>query len=111
MIHEESSIAMNLIVRENIQECDKKNELDERRFRGSRAARRLSTLATNSSRQLNILRHYRDTFSMDRAQVCVLEQPDQVGFGGLLQRSNGGALETQVCLEILGDFTDQTLEW
>jgi hypothetical protein len=28
-----------------------------------------------------------------------------------LKGSNGGALETQVSLEILSDFTNKTLEW
>lgn len=28
-----------------------------------------------------------------------------------LQSSNGSTLEPQVCLEVLSDFTDQTLEW
>ena len=48
---------------------------------------------------------------MDGAQVGVLEESDQVSLAGLLQSHDGGALEAQVGLEVLGDFTDQTLEW
>lgn len=45
------------------------------------------------------------------AKVCVLEQADQVRLGSLLQRQHSAALETQVSLEVLGDFTNQALEW
>ena len=47
---------------------------------------------------------------MDGAQVGVFEKGDQVGFDGFLQGTNGGGLESQVGLEILGDFSHQSLE-
>lgn len=47
---------------------------------------------------------------MDGAEVGVFEQGDEVGLDGLLEGTDGGGLETQVGLEVLGDFTDQTLE-
>ena len=47
---------------------------------------------------------------MDRAQVGVFEQANQVRFGRFLQGQDRGGLESQVSLEILGDFSDQTLE-
>ena len=47
---------------------------------------------------------------MDGAQVGVLEERDEVGLDGLLEGADGGRLEAQVGLEVLGDFTDQTLE-
>ena len=47
---------------------------------------------------------------MDRAQVGVFEQANQVRFGRFLQRQDRGGLESQVSLEILGDFSDQSLE-
>ncbi len=47
---------------------------------------------------------------MDGAQVGVLEEPDEVGLAGLLERHDGGALEAQVGLEVLGDLADQALE-
>ena len=47
---------------------------------------------------------------MDGAQVGVLEQADEVGLDGLLQSTDGGRLETEVGFEVLGDFTDETLE-
>ena len=47
---------------------------------------------------------------MDRAQVGVLEEADQVGLGGLLQREHGARLEAQVGLEVLRDLAHQALE-
>lgn len=47
---------------------------------------------------------------MDGAQVGVLEETHQVGFAGLLQSHDGRALEAQVSLEVLGDFSHQALE-
>ena len=47
---------------------------------------------------------------MDGAQVGVFEETDEVGLAGFLQGHDGGALETQVSLEVLCDFTNQALE-
>lgn len=48
---------------------------------------------------------------MDGAQVGVLEEGDEVSLDGLLESADGGALEAEVALEVLGDLTDETLEW
>lgn len=47
---------------------------------------------------------------MDGAQVGVLEEGDEVGLDGLLKSTDGGGLEAEVGLEVLGNLTDQTLE-
>jgi len=47
---------------------------------------------------------------MDRAEIGVLEQPNEVSLSGLLKSGDGGALEPEVRLEILSDLTNQTLE-
>ena len=47
---------------------------------------------------------------MDGAQVGVLEEADKVGLRGLLQSKDGGALEAEVRLEVLGDLADEALE-
>ena len=47
---------------------------------------------------------------MDRAQVGVLEQTDQVSLGRLLKSHDGGRLESQIRLEVLSDLADKTLE-
>lgn len=47
---------------------------------------------------------------MDGAQVGVLEEGDEVGLDGLLESADGGALEAEVALEVLGNLTHKTLE-
>ena len=70
----------------------------------------LSTLAADSSGQLDVFRHDGDSLGVDGAQVGVLEKTDQVGLASLLQGHDSRALEAQIRLEVLGDFTDQALE-
>ena len=82
----------------------KPEERRGRTFTGLRA------FASDSSRQLNIFRHDGDPLGVDGAQVGVFKQASQVRFGRLLQRQDGVRLESQVSLEILGDFSDQALE-
>lgn len=48
---------------------------------------------------------------MDGAQVGVFEEADEVGFGGFLEGRDGRRLESKVGLEVLGNLTDETLEW
>lgn len=47
-----------------------------------------------------------DTLGVDGAQVGVLEEGDEVGLDRLLQGADGGRLEAEVGLEVLGDLTD-----
>ena len=47
---------------------------------------------------------------MDGAEIGVLEEGDEVGLDGLLEGADGGALEAEVALEVLGDLTHETLE-
>ncbi len=47
---------------------------------------------------------------MDGAQVGIFEERDEVCLNGLLKSTDGGRLEAEVRLEVLCDFTDQTLE-
>ena len=70
----------------------------------------LSTLATDTAGKLDVLGHDGHTLGMDGAQVGVLEQTDEVSLAGLLEGHDGGRLEPEVGLEVLGDFTDQALE-
>ena len=48
---------------------------------------------------------------MDGAQIGVLEQADQIGFGSLLQGEHCRRLEAEIRLEVLRDFTDQALKF
>ena len=52
----------------------------------------------------------RDALGVDGGQVGVLEERDEVGLGGLLQRTDRRRLEAQVRLEVLGDLADEALE-
>ena len=79
-------------------------------FKGTALVNNLRTFTSDSSRQLDILRHDGDSLGVDRAQVGVFEQANQVRFGRFLQGQDRGGLESQVSLEILGDFSDKSLE-
>ena len=69
----------------------------------------LNLLSLDSSSQLDVLAHDRDSLGVDRAQVGVLEQADQVALAGFPQSHDDSALEPQVSLEVLGDFSDQSI--
>ena len=71
----------------------------------------LGTLTTDAAGKLDVLWHDGDTLGVDGTEVGVLEQTDEVSLGGLLEGEHSGGLEAEVGLEILGDLTDETLEW
>uniref|UniRef100_A0A8R7PIE1 Uncharacterized protein n=1 Tax=Triticum urartu TaxID=4572 RepID=A0A8R7PIE1_TRIUA len=72
--------------------------------------RRLGALPADAAGELDVLGHDGDALGVDGAEVGVLEEPDEVRLGGLLQRGHGGALEAQVRLEVLRDLPHQPLE-
>ena len=72
--------------------------------------RRLRALAADPAGQLDVLGHDGDALGVDGAEVGVLEEADEVSLSSLLEREDGGALEAEVGLEVLGDLTDQALE-
>eukprot|EP00618_Florenciella_parvula_P014003 CAMPEP_0119535604 /NCGR_PEP_ID=MMETSP1344-20130328/48610_1 /TAXON_ID=236787 /ORGANISM="Florenciella parvula, Strain CCMP2471" /LENGTH=234 /DNA_ID=CAMNT_0007577303 /DNA_START=177 /DNA_END=881 /DNA_ORIENTATION=+ len=72
--------------------------------------RRLGALAADAAGKLDVLRHDGHALGVDGAEVGVLEEADEVGLGGLLKRHDGGALEAEVGLEVLGDLADEALE-
>jgi hypothetical protein len=47
---------------------------------------------------------------MDGTKVGVLKEGDEVSLNGLLKSTDGGRLEAEVRLEVLGNLTDETLE-
>jgi len=61
-------------------------------------------------RKLDVLRLNGDTLGVDSAKVGILKEGDEVSLNGLLKSTDGGRLESEVRLEVLGDFTDETLE-
>ena len=70
----------------------------------------LRALTADAAGEVDVLGHDGDALGVDRAQVGVLEEPDKVGLGRLLQGHDGGALEAEVGLEVLGDLADEALE-
>lgn len=68
------------------------------------------SLATDPAGQVQVLSHDRDSFGVDSTQVGVFEQTDQVCFGGFLEGQHGLALESDVLLELNGDFPHESLE-
>ena len=70
----------------------------------------LSTLSADTAGKLDVLGHDGDTLGVDGAQVGVFEESYEVGFGSFLEGHDGRGLESEISLEVLGDFTDQALE-
>ena len=71
---------------------------------------RLSTLSTDAAGELDVLGLDGDTLGVDGSEVGVLEEADEVSLRGLLEGSNGGRLEAEVSLEVLGDLANEALE-
>jgi hypothetical protein len=70
---------------------------------------RLRAFTTDATSELNVLGHDGDTLGMNGAEVGVFEQSNQVSFASLLESEDGGRLEAQVVLEVLSNFSDETL--
>ena len=47
-----------------------------------------------------------DTLGVDGAEVGVLEEGDEVRLDGLLESTDGGGLESEIRLEVLGNLTN-----
>ena len=67
-------------------------------------------LIADAASELHISGHDGHTLGVDGAQVGILEQGDEVSLSSLLESHNGRALEAEIVLEILSDFTNQSLE-
>ena len=62
---------------------------------------------SDASHELNILRHYGHMLGMDSADICVLNQANEIGFHSLLQGHNHWALELLVHFKVLDYLLDQ----
>jgi histone H3 len=67
---------------------------------------RLVALASETAGQLDVLGLDGDTLSVDGAKVGVLKEGDEVRLDGLLKSTDGGRLESEIRLEVLGNLTD-----
>merc|ERR1712147_411544 len=70
----------------------------------------LGPLSADPPGELDVLGHDGNPLGVDGAKIGVLEEPDEVGLGRLLEGHDGRRLEPEVGLEILGDLPNQTLE-
>ena len=70
----------------------------------------LSSLSSDSSGQLDVLWHDGNSLGVDGTQVGIFEKTNQVSLRGLLESHDGRRLESKVSLEILSDFSNQSLE-
>lgn len=68
-------------------------------------------LTAESPSQLDVLGLDRHALSMYSGDVGIFEKTHKISLGGLLEGADSGRLESEVGLEILGNFTHQTLEW
>ena len=64
-------------------------------------SQRLRALTADAAGELDVLGHDRDALGVDRAEVRVLEEANEVGLRGLLERDDGRRLEAEVGLEVL----------
>ena len=71
----------------------------------------LVAFAADPLSKLDIPLHDSDTVSVDGAKVGVLEEADEVSFGGFLESSDSAGLEPEVTTESGGDLSDEPLEW
>ena len=59
---------------------------------------------------MSFLRHDGDALRVDGAEASVFEEAHEIGFGCFLEGEDGRALKAEICLEVLGDLPDETLE-
>ena len=72
--------------------------------------KRLRALSADAAGQLDVLGHDGYTLGMDGGKIGVLEEADEVGLGRLLESQDGGSLEAEIGLVVLGDLTHKALE-
>lgn len=70
----------------------------------------LRSFSSDTSGELDIFGHNGDTLGVDGAKIGIFEESDEVGFSCFLEGKDGLGLEAKVGLEVLSDFSDQSLE-
>jgi len=70
----------------------------------------LSPLASDSASELNILRHNGNSLSMNSTKIGIFKQTNKISFSCFLKSRNSATLESEICFEILSDFSNQSLE-
>ena len=59
---------------------------------------------------MDVFWHDGNSLGVNGAEVGVFEKSDHVGFSGLLESEDGRGLESKIGLEIVGNFSDESLE-
>jgi hypothetical protein len=70
----------------------------------------LSFLTSDPPGKLDVFGLDSHPLGVDGSKIGVLKKSDEVCLGGLLEGEDGGSLEAQVGLEVLGDLADEALE-
>ena len=68
------------------------------------------SVSSDSLGELKVFGHDGNSLGMDSAEIGVFEQRDQVCFSGFLEGEHGLGLESNLLLELQGDFFDHSLE-
>ena len=55
--------------------------------------------------------HNSNSLSMNGTKISILKQTNKISFSSFLKSGNITALESEICFEILCDFTNKSLEW
>ena len=71
---------------------------------------RSEPVSSDSLGELDVSGHDGDSLGVDGAEVGVFEEGHEVGLSGFLEGKHGGALESEFLLELVGDFSDESLE-
>ena len=71
---------------------------------------KLRTFSTDPSSKLYVLGHDGDTLGVNGAQVGIFEESNEISLASLLKSQHSRALETEISLEVLGNFSNETLE-
>lgn len=69
-----------------------------------------SPLSSDTTSKLDVLWHDGHPLRVNSAQIRILKQTNQIRLRRLLQGQHRGALESEICLEVLRNLTHQPLE-
>lgn len=75
-----------------------------------RGPTRSSPLTSDPPSEMYVLGHDGDPLRMNRTEVCILKQPNEVSLSSLLEGSDGRALEPEVSLGVLRYLPNEPLK-
>lgn len=78
---------------------------------GHRVTEVVVGVASDSSSQVHVLLHHGYSVGVNRAQVGVFEDANEVGLRALLESLQGVGGESEVVVNTAADISDESLEW